>query len=160
MKKINLVSIIAVILMVFSDQLSKYFINANMFVGDSIKIIDGFFSIHYVQNTGAGFSILEGQMTFFYAITIFALCFLFYLLFSEDNNNKLYNAAVLMMIGGTIGNFIDRIFRHFVVDFLDFVIFGYDFPVFNLADCFLTIGVVLFILCMFYSERMNKNGNY
>ena len=159
MKKISLVSIIAVILMIFSDQLTKYLIDANMFVGDAINIIDGFFSIHYVQNTGAGFSILEGQMTFFYAVTIFALCFLFYLLFNNENNSKFYHFAVLLMIGGTIGNFIDRIFRHFVVDFLDFVVFGYDFPVFNLADCFLTVGVILFILCMLYSERTIKHGD-
>ena len=160
MKKINLISMISVILMVAFDQITKYLIATNMFVGDSFDVIGDFFSIHYVQNTGAGFSILEGKMTFFYAITIFALCFLFYLLFNNESDSKIYHYAILMMIGGTFGNFIDRIFRHYVVDFLDFVIFGYDFPVFNVADCFLTIGVILFVLVTIYSERVNKNADY
>lgn len=160
MKKINISTFILVVGMIILDQVTKYLIAANMFVGDKIEIIEDFFSIHYVQNTGAGFSILEGKMTFFYAITIFALCFLFYLLFHSENETKLYKYAVLMMIGGTFGNFIDRIFRHYVVDFLDFIVFGYDFPVFNVADCFLTIGVILFVLVTIYSERINRNGNY
>ena len=127
------------------DQLSKYYIVANIPLNSAIDIIPGFFKVTYVQNFGAGFSILQNQNTLFLIITPIAIIFLCYLLFKTKKGDLLTISGLLLMIAGALGNFIDRIFTVYVVDFLDFVIFGYDFPVFNIADSFLTIGVFLFI---------------
>lgn len=143
----NYINYLLIILSLFGlDQLTKYIIDSSMSLGQSITIIDGFFNLTYVRNTGAGFSILEGHMTFFYIITIIALIFLCYLLFTSTNESKYYRLAILMMIAGTLGNFYDRIVYKYVIDFLDFIIFGYDFPVFNVADICLTVGVAIYLL--------------
>lgn len=130
------------------DQLSKYYIVANIPLNSAIDIIPGFFKVTYVQNFGAGFSILQNQNTLFLIITPIAIIFLCYLLFKTKKGDLLTISGLLLMIAGAFGNFIDRIFTVYVVDFLDFVIFGYDFPVFNIADSFLTIGVFLFIIAI------------
>ncbi|MDD5791167.1 MAG: signal peptidase II [Erysipelotrichaceae bacterium] len=130
------------------DQLSKYYIVANIPLNSAIDIIPGFFKVTYVQNFGAGFSILQNQNTLFLIITPIAIIFLCYLLFKTKKGDLLTISGLLLMIAGALGNFIDRIFTVYVVDFLDFVIFGYDFPVFNIADSFLTIGVFLFIIAI------------
>ncbi len=153
-----LIQVIAIVLLFAIDQLSKMIITMNMSLGSSIEVIKGFFSITYVRNTGAGFSILEGHMGFFYIITIVALVFLIYLLIKSQKDPWYNKAAFILMIGGTLGNFYDRITNQYVVDFLDFVIFGYDFPIFNLADTFLCIGVGLFILSYILEVRRERRG--
>ena len=130
------------------DQLSKYYIVANIPLNSAIDIIPGFFKLTYVQNFGAGFSILQNQNTLFLIITPIAIIFLCYLLFKTKKGDLFTISGLLLMIAGALGNFIDRVFTVYVVDFLDFVIFGSDFPVFNIADSFLTIGVFLFIIAI------------
>lgn len=138
------------------DQISKMIVVANMPLNYEIDLIPGFFSLHYVQNTGAGFSILEGKMNLFYILTIIAVVLLSYFFFTAKNDENLLRLSLVMLIGGALGNFIDRLLNRYVIDFLDFVIFGYDFPVFNLADTFLTIGVGLFILAYFFEVKELK----
>lgn len=140
------------------DQITKFIVDSNMALGQSITIVDGFFNLTYVRNTGAGFSILEGQMTFFYVITLVALCFLLYLLFTSNNESKFYILSILMMIAGTLGNFYDRIVYQYVIDFLDFIIIGYDFPVFNFADICLTVGVGIYLLVYFIELKGEYNA--
>ena len=140
------------------DQITKFIVDSNMALGQSITIVDDFFNLTYVRNTGAGFSILEGQMTFFYVITLVALCFLLYLLFTSNNESKFYILSILMMIAGTLGNFYDRIVYQYVIDFLDFIIIGYDFPVFNFADICLTVGVGIYLLVYFIELKGEYNA--
>ena len=140
------------------DQITKFIVDSNMALGQSITIVDGFFNLTYVRNTGAGFSILEGQMTFFYVITLVALCFLLYLLFTSNNESKFYILSILMMIAGTLGNFYDRIVYQYVIDFLDFIIIGYDFTVFNFADICLTVGVGIYLLVYFIELKGEYNA--
>lgn len=153
-----LIQVILIVLLFAIDQLSKMVITMNMSLGSSIDVIDGFFNITYVRNTGAGFSILEGHMTFFYIITIVALIFLTYLLVKSQKDPWYSKASFILMIGGTLGNFYDRIVNRYVVDFLDFNIFGYDFPIFNFADTFLCIGVALFVLSYIIERRKGHYG--
>lgn len=128
------------------DQVTKSIIDSSMSLYQQIPIIPGFFNITYLQNTGAAWSMFEGKMGFFYLVSILALIAMFLFYFNSNENEKWTRLALAMMIAGTLGNFIDRIVFHHVRDFLDFVIFGYDFPVFNVADMALCIGVFIIIV--------------
>ena len=143
-----------IVALVGIDQYSKYVITSYFELGQSKTIIENFFWLNYVQNFGAGFSIMQNARTTFLIITPICLVLFSYLLYKAKDN--LSKAALLLMIGGTIGNFIDRIVTTYVVDFLSFNIFGWDFPVFNLADTFLTIGVILYIICLILEEKYAK----
>ena len=138
------------------DQISKYVVITHIDLGQKIEIIDNFFNVTYVRNYGAGFSILQNQTYFFYVIGVVAIILFSYYL-SSDKSNNLNKACYLMIIGGTIGNLIDRVVNTYVVDFLDFYIFGYDLPVFNIADVFLCIGVGLMIINVLLENKNAKN---
>jgi len=146
----NIILIIALILL---DQFTKFVVSTSMTLNQSISIIDNFFYLTYVRNDGAGFSLLKGQRYFFIAITIFALVIFFYL-YKDAKENKLLQFCVSLMIAGTIGNFIDRLLVGTVVDFLDFHIFSYNFPVFNVADICLTVGVFLYLFFSFRGKNV------
>ena len=148
---VYLIYLFVILFLVGLDQLSKSIIVQTIKLNDYIVVIKDFFNITYVQNRGAGFSILQGQMTFFYIITVIALIVLTYLLLKSKD--KLSKTAYLLMIGGAIGNFIDRLLLGYVVDFLDFYIFGYNYPVFNLADSFLTVGVILMVISVLLEKK-------
>ena len=138
------------------DQLSKYLIVSNFDLFESLTLIPGFLKLNYVRNTGAGFSILEGQMGFFYTITVVALIFMAYMFVKSEDNAVLEKVALAMMFGGAVGNFIDRLRLGYVVDFIAVDIFSYHFPVFNIADSFLTIGVILFIAYYLFQGNHGK----
>lgn len=135
------------------DQITKYAIEARLSLGQSIELIKGFFSLTYAQNTGAAWSILTGQMTFFYIISTIALIVMTYFLWKTDKKETLQRFALALLIAGTIGNFIDRLMFQYVRDFLDFIIFGYDFPIFNVADISLNVAIGLLILEAFLEGR-------
>ena len=137
------------ILLIVADQLSKIGISNTFALGDSKEIIPGFFNLTYVHNTGAAWSMMEGKMIFFYIVTLLALGIMFYFYFTMDKKDKITQYALVFMIAGTIGNFIDRLCFQYVRDFLDFIILGYDFPVFNIADMALCIGVFLLFVSIF-----------
>lgn len=149
-----LIYLFIVVSLVSLDQYTKSIILNYFELYESKTIIDGFFSLTYVQNFGAGFSIMQNARTTFLIITPICLVGFTYLFIKS--NDKLSKTALLLMVSGTIGNFIDRIVRVYVVDFLDFIIFGWDFPIFNVADIFLTIGVCLYIIALIKEEKDAK----
>lgn len=139
-----LTGILLIILLIICDQVSKLVVVHKMTQGDSITIIKDFFYITSHRNTGGAWGIFSGQLWFLIIITIIALAIFAYLMKDFDlKNNMIYSISLILMVAGTIGNFIDRIFRGEVVDFLQFFIFKYNFPIFNIADICLTIGVIL-----------------
>lgn len=138
------------------DQLTKQLVTSNLQLGQSISIIPSFFSITYVQNTGAAWSIFEGKMIFFYIVTIVALSLLTFYLYQMKGKNMLARIGIILMISGTLGNFIDRLLFQYVRDFFDFIIFGYNFPIFNVADMCLVIGIGLWILDEFLKSTGAK----
>lgn len=143
MRKREVLLILAVVAL---DQITKYAIEAQLSLGQSIEIIKGFFSLTYARNTGAAWSILTGQMTFFYIISVIALVVMTYFLLKTDKKENLQRIALALLIAGTLGNFIDRLMFQYVRDFLDFIIIGYDFPIFNVADISLNVAIGLLIL--------------
>ncbi|WP_050614706.1 signal peptidase II [Bacillus testis] len=143
------------------DQASKYLIVKNMELGESIEVIGNFLHITSHRNTGAAWGILEGQMWLFYLITVIVVAVLVYYMQKMSRMHILVGTSLGLMLGGAIGNFIDRVFHKEVVDFVDTNIFGYDFPVFNVADSALTVGVILLMIFMLFEERFmkeKKNG--
>ena len=138
------------------DQLSKWIIDTKMAVFEQIPVIENFFYITSHRNKGAAWGILQDQMIFFYIITVIVVIGIVYYMQTQAKGHTGYSIALSFILGGAIGNFIDRLFRQEVVDFLDFIIINYDFPIFNVADSFLVIGVSLFILFTIIEERKAK----
>ena len=128
------------------DQITKYIIDATIQLGQSIPVIKNFFSITAVHNTGAAWSMFEGQMVLFAIVSIIALGILIAYFASTKQEEFITRSGLILMISGTLGNFYDRMMFQYVRDFLDFNIFGYDFPVFNVADICLCVGAGLIIL--------------
>jgi signal peptidase II len=128
------------------DQLTKWAIVKYMTLGESIPIIENLLYITSHRNRGAAWGILQGQMWFFYVVTVVFVIGLLYFVRKEGLQDKLLGTGLALMLGGTIGNFIDRVFRQEVVDFVHTYIFSYSFPVFNVADMALCIGVVFIFI--------------
>ena len=147
--------LIFIIILVIFDQISKFYIINNYNLSTKNVVIDGFFNITHVRNYGAGFSIMQNQRLFLVLVSACAIILFTYLLIKEKNKFNIF--TYLLIISGSIGNLIDRCRLGYVIDFLDFYIFGYDFPVFNIADCFITIGCFLLIINIFLEEKNAKN---
>ncbi|ALQ69472.1 lipoprotein signal peptidase LspA [Bacillus thuringiensis] len=128
------------------DQISKWLIVKNMELGTSIPIIDNVLYITSHRNRGAAWGILENKMWFFYIITVIFVVFIVFYMKKYAKTDKLLGISLGLILGGAIGNFIDRVFRQEVVDFIHVYIFSYNYPVFNIADSALCIGVVLIII--------------
>lgn len=153
---------IIALFVIILDQITKWLVEKNLELGESIKIIDNFLYITSHRNRGAAWGILQGQMWFFYVITAIVIIGIIYYIQKYVKGKWLLGVSLGMMLGGAIGNFIDRVVRKEVVDFINTYIFGYDFPVFNIADSSLVVGVCLLMIHMFLEERESKeklNGN-
>ena len=151
-------SILFVILLVVLDQASKIYLTlVNKTSPIDLEVIRGFFRITYTCNDGAAFSILKGKRVFFIIMTIIVVFLIVYYLLK----NKVYwveKYSLLLIISGAVGNLIDRIMYGYVIDFLDFIIFGYDFPVFNIADRFITIGAIGLISSILFLNKEGENA--
>ena len=143
-------------LVLLIDQIIKIIVNNCMSLFDEIKLIPSFFSIYYVKNTGAAFSILENNTTLLIFITVIFILIIHKYIKSEKNFTKLSSISLGMVLGGMFGNLIDRIIHHGVIDYLSFEIFGYSFPIFNFADIGITLGVALMVLEMVLEKRKKE----
>ncbi|PWU68935.1 MULTISPECIES: signal peptidase II [Gracilibacillus] len=140
------------------DQLTKLLVVKNMELGERITVIENFFYLTSHRNTGAAWGILSGQMTFFYIITVIVIGFVIYYIQKHAKESKLLGLALALILGGAIGNFIDRLFRKEVVDFFDFYIGSYNYPIFNIADSSLVIGVISIFIFTILDERNKKRS--
>ena len=147
--------IIAGILIVL-DQITKWIVVKNMELYEQITIVKDFFYITSHRNKGAAWGILEGKMIFFYIITTIVIIGVIFYMQKYAKESKLLAISLSFILGGAIGNFIDRIFRGEVVDFLDFIIFKYDYPIFNVADSSLVVGVILVLIATFLDEKRKE----
>lgn len=147
---------ILAIVVIALDQWSKWLIVKKMELGESFPLIENFLYITSHRNRGAAWGILQGQMWFFYIITVVVIIGIVYYMAKYAKGKWLLGVSLGLMLGGAIGNFIDRLFRKEVVDFIDTYILGYDFPIFNVADSALVVGVGLLMIQMFREEREAK----
>ena len=149
MRKIIITTFICILL----DQSLKILCLNSLAMGESINIISNFWNITLVSNTGAAFSILSSSTPFLIIVSLITII-LIYFFFIKGQNLKTYQTILYgLLLGGIIGNLIDRIIYGAVIDYLDFNIFGYNFPVFNLADTFIVIGVILIIIDIIRGAR-------
>ena len=140
------------------DLISKQVVSKVINIGESIKVIKNFFYITLAHNNGAAWSILENKRILLLVITVISL-FLINKFMNKEKLSNLESLSYGMIIGGILGNLFDRIVFSYVIDFLDFKIFGYDYPIFNLADSFIVIGIILMIIISIrkeYYERSNS----
>lgn len=149
--------VIASILIII-DQLIKLVIKSKMKLGEEIIIIKNFFSLYYIKNPGAAFSILEDYTYLLIILGIGLLIILDKYLDKEEKFNIINISSFGLIIGGIVGNLIDRILYRGVIDYLMFKFFGYTFPVFNLADICITLGVVLYIVAVVIDLIKEKGG--
>lgn len=140
------------------DQLTKYAVANYMEIGDRLTVIPNFFTLTSHRNTGAAFSILEGKLDFLLIVTIFALGFFVYLIEQYRKTDKWLVISLAFMLGGAIGNFIDRLVSGEVVDFFAFQFGSYHFAIFNIADIALSLGMVAFAICLIFADRQEKTS--
>lgn len=141
------------------DLIVKLIVKFNMKVGDTISIIPHFFKIEYLQNTGAAFSSFEGGRYVLIGISLIIYLLLINYIKKNEISRKIEIVALGLILGGLVGNLIDRIFYGYVIDYLSFEIFGYSFAVFNLADSFIVISVILLIIDMILVEIESRKKN-
>ena len=128
------------------DIIIKIVIKNLLVVNESIKVINNFFYITYVKNTGAAWSILSGKQLFLIIFSIIVIIMLVIYLFKKKEYNKFEIIGYSLLLAGAIGNLIDRIVYGYVIDYLNFYIFNYNFPIFNIADCCIVIGIMLLFI--------------
>ena len=133
------------------DQVSKFIVRFNMSRGESIEIFGDFFRFTYIHNPGAAFGFNLGSPILHTVISVFALCFLIYFYRNFKNEEISGRYGVCLVLGGAVGNIIDRIYLREVIDFFDVGWGSYRWPIFNFADSFVTVGV--FILIFIHSAE-------
>ena len=145
MSKKNIIVFSTALIIIILDQLTKFLIKQNFQLNQSIPVIKNILHLAYITNTGSAFGLFKGLNWFFVLFSIIVITAIFYYLKKAvKNNEKLMQFAVGLLIGGTIGNLIDRIAYGYVIDFIDFRIW----PVFNVADSSVTISVIVLIVLL------------
>ncbi len=143
-------------LLVGLDQWSKYLTVQNISLGETKEFIPGFLSLTHLRNTGAAWSLLEGKMIFFYVITVIVSVVIIYLLIKNYKKSIWYSVGLSFVLEGAIVNFIDRVLLVYVVYMLqtDFM----NFPIFNVADSTLVVGVICIFIYLILDEKAAKEG--
>ena len=152
MKKRN---VMLAILLLLIDQGSKGLMEA-ILTGKSITVIPNFFSLVFVTNTGAAWSIMQGNTLFLIILGIIAIFSLIFVM-PTIKESIWKSISFTMLYAGIIGNLLDRAIFHYVKDFLKFTIFGYEYPVFNFADIFIVVGAILLIVAAWKGDIDERN---
>jgi signal peptidase II len=150
LKRKYLILIVLTISLIVLDQVTKYVVHDKFRLGESIPILTGFFNLTYIRNTGAAFGLLAHanlvfRIPFFVIVPIVALGAIGYIFRKIPDQDLKLSIALSLVIGGAVGNLIDRVLLGYVIDFLDFHVLGYHWPAFNVADSVISIGAVLLV---------------
>ena len=154
MKKSNIIlSIVLVIVLLGIDLLLKYLVSTYL---TTVNIIDNFFSLTYVLNDGAAFSLFASRT---YLLILIALICLFFIIYELKNNldDRILSIGYSLALAGLLGNFLDRLIDGYIIDYLSFKILGYNYPIFNFADILIVVGIIVVIIKEILKERGKKN---
>lgn len=151
--KWNIVFFLIALLVVTADQLSKTWIRSELAFGQSLPET-GFFQLTHVRNTGAAFGLFQGQTFYLTIVALIGVAIILFYVFNGFRhspllNNKLGKSALGLVLGGTIGNLIDRLRLGYVTDFIDIGIW----PAFNVADSAIVVGIIIFAYSLFSSVK-------
>lgn len=147
----NVLFFSAIILVV--DQLTKLMVKARFELRDSISVIGEFFRLTYIENPGMAFGIQLGSPMFFTAFASIASVIIFVYLYRIRHEKFLSRFALAIILGGALGNLIDRFAYGQVIDFLDFGIGDTRWPIFNIADSSVTVGMILLLTIVFFEKE-------
>ena len=136
--------ILLIFVLCLFDQISKLLVIRYLGNNDSFIIINNFLKFLYIKNTGISFGILSGKVYLIICLSVLIIGYMIYEFIKSKN--RLHLISTVLIISGAFGNLIDRVFRGYVVDFISFSFFGYEASIFNVADSFITIGVILYII--------------
>lgn len=148
---------LAVVCLVAADQLTKYWAYAILRVEGPVVLIPGVFEFSYLENRGAAFGMMQGKFWLLIPITVITVAVILYLYHRLPNTRRFWvlRTCCTLILAGALGNFVDRCLRGFVVDFLYFSLI--DFPVFNVADCYVVIGCIA-AACVFLFDKNLFDG--
>ena len=154
MKKSNVILVIILVSVLLGLDLSlKYLVSSYL---NTVNIIDNFFSLTYVLNDGAAFSLFASRT---YLLILIALICLFFIIYELKNNldDRVLSIGYSLVLAGLLGNFIDRLIDGYIIDYLSFKILGYSYPIFNLADILIVVGIVIVIIKEILKEKGIKD---
>lgn len=140
----------------FSDQLTKYFVRHHFALAESRPVVNGFFNLTYIRNTGAAWGMLGGQNTMLTLLSLVLLVLMVVFRRSFLSDTWPHRLALGLLIGGIVGNLVDRIRLGWVTDFLDFYIGPHHWPAFNIADAAICVGVGIYLITALREGKQNK----
>ena len=136
--------LILTLIILIVDIVSKLIVKHYLTLG-SISIINNFLNLTYVENTGAAWSIFDNNRYIVLVLSCMIIIGIIYYIFKEKPSKIISRIAYSLVLGGALGNFINRLYYGYVIDFIDVKFFGYNYPIFNMADIFIVVGVILLI---------------
>ena len=151
-KKLGLFSLLFVII----DQAIKVIVSSLITLNGEIMVIPGFFYLANVHNEGAAFSLFDGNQVFLIIMTLVALGVIYYVFIKDKDLNTRDIILNSMLLGGIIGNFIDRIIYGYVIDYLGFIFGSYYYPIFNFADICIVVSIAVMV-CISFKEDVWKS---
>jgi len=150
---INLYFLILTLFIILLDQISKYIIIQNLYLGESVPRT-GLFRLTHAQNTGTAFSLFQNQTDILTIVSFVAIVLIIFIYISLEKTSKYIYFSYGLLFGGAVGNLIDRVRLGYVTDFLDV---GF-WPIFNIADSSITIGIILMLFNYFFKNKNNEKN--
>ena len=146
---------VGILIIAILDQAAKFFAAGLLQSIKTFPLWEGVFHLTYLENTGAGWGVFSDHTWLLTLLTFVVIVAVVGYVVAKRPKEKMLNLVLTFIIGGAVGNFIDRVRLGYVIDFFDFTLI--NFPVFNVADCFITVGAVLFaVYVIFYSDKKEK----
>lgn len=164
MKRKYWVLLVTCLVILLLDQWTKYEVQQRLHLRQTVEVIPGFFHLTHIRNTGGAFGIFGGEKggigsLFFVVVSLIAIGSILFFFLKVKEDEKTLSLTLSLVLSGAIGNLIDRLMYGEVVDFLDFHLFSYHWPAFNIADSAITLGIGLMALELLILDKKRRKGN-